>query len=86
MTKGSPPHIYVRMTLDNLVACTALQVQSLVKSLEERVNNTYLMEELHTVAKRIRNHAGLFDGTPRRFLKEGDLIKFTRAGRKTSYR
>ena len=63
-----------------------LQVHSLVKSLERRVNDTYLMEELHTVAKRIRNHSALFDGTPRRFLREGDLVKYTRTGRKTSYR
>lgn len=63
-----------------------LQVQSLVKSLERRVNDTYLMEELHTVAKRIRNHSSLFDGTPRRFLREGDLIKFSRTGRRTTYR
>ncbi|CAM9933182.1 unnamed protein product, partial [Ectocarpus sp. 4 AP-2014] len=65
---------------------TIAQVHSLVKSLERRVNDTYLMEELHTVAKRIRNHGSLFDGTPRRFLREGDLIKFTRTGRKMTYR
>lgn len=63
-----------------------LQVQSLVKSLERRVNDTYLMEELHTVAKRIRNHSALFDGTPRRFLREGDLTKFSRTGRRSTYR
>ncbi len=50
------------------------------------MNDTYLMEDLHKVAKRIRNHGSLFDGTPRRFLREGDLIKFNRTGRKTSYR
>ena len=50
------------------------------------MNDTYLLEELHSVAKRIRNHTGLFDGTPRRFLREGDLIKYTRTGRRISYR
>ncbi|CAN0280745.1 unnamed protein product, partial [Ectocarpus sp. 12 AP-2014] len=65
---------------------TIAQVHSLVKSLERRVNDTFLMEELHTVARRIRNHKSLFDGTPRRFLREGDLIKFTRTGRKMTYR
>ncbi|CAN0195045.1 unnamed protein product, partial [Laminaria digitata] len=64
---------------------TIAQVHSLFKSLEQRVNDTYLLEELHSVAKRIRNHTGLFDGTPRRFLREGDLIKYTRTGRRISY-
>lgn len=64
----------------------SIQVHSLVSSLERRVNDTYLMEELHSVAKKIRGHGGLFDGTPRRFLREGDLVKYSRTGRKTTYR
>ena len=62
------------------------QVHSLVSSLEQRVNEAYIMEELHSVARRIRNHSGLFDGTPRRFLREGDLIKFSRNGSRKTYR
>ncbi|CAM9164961.1 unnamed protein product, partial [Discosporangium mesarthrocarpum] len=62
-------------------------VHATVRVLEQRVSEAYAKKELQAVSSRIKN-ADLFEGggIGRRFLREGDLVKICRNGRKVTYR
>lgn len=60
------------------------QVHALVTDLKDSVQQSRLREELKAVAKRIEARAKLLEGN-RRFLREGDLVKKCRSGKRKVY-
>ena len=60
------------------------QVHALVADLKDSVQQSRLREELKAVAKRIEPRAKLLEGS-RRFLREGDLVKRCRSGKRKTY-
>jgi hypothetical protein len=61
-------------------------LHALVRDLKEStVQQSRNREELKTVAKRIEARANLLEG-PRRFIREGDLVKRCRSGKSVRYR
>ncbi|TFJ87318.1 hypothetical protein NSK_001650 [Nannochloropsis salina CCMP1776] len=60
------------------------EVHSLVADLKDSVQQSRLREELKAVAKRIEARAKLLEGS-RRFLREGELVKKCRSGKRKLY-
>lgn len=61
------------------------QVHALIADLKDSVQQSRLREELKAVAKRIEARAKLLEG-PRRFIREGELVKKCRSGKSVVYR